>query len=137
MAINYGPGNPTGKCRECGGPNYGKYAVCQACMRKPIKATDSSKRARMHRALDAVMDARGAAKDGPWMPGGRMPEMLGPMEARTARVSSLEKDLKATRSPEKRAEIGRSLKHYLKMQLDQREINKADYEDAVRRNKLA
>ena len=35
MAIEYGPNNKTGVCSECGERNYGKYAVCQACMRKP------------------------------------------------------------------------------------------------------
>lgn len=59
--ISYGEHNPTGKCRECGGPNYGKYAVCQACMRKhpTSKAHD---RASLHAALDAVLD-HGRARD--------------------------------------------------------------------------
>jgi hypothetical protein len=61
--ISYGEHNPTGKCRECGGPNYGKYAVCQACMRKQ-PASKAHDRSRLHAALDAVLDSARARDAG-------------------------------------------------------------------------
>ena len=61
-------GNYSRVCRACGGPGKVDGKVCKSCAgsgkeRTLYRATDSAHRARLHRALDAVMDSRGSARD--------------------------------------------------------------------------
>ena len=55
-------GNYSRVCRACGGPGKVDGKVCKSCAgsgkeRTLYRATDSAHRARLHRALDAVMDS--------------------------------------------------------------------------------
>ena len=92
--ISYGEHNPTGKCRECGGPNYGKYAVCQACIRKhpTPKAHD---RSRLHAALDAVLDSAMARDREPSMDEEKAYDM-GVVDAKKGRAQNLNPDWSRT-----------------------------------------